>query len=136
MKRIEVCLFLFVVMFSSFVHANESDEVLIDYIPDRLTDAKVVEIVKHAFMGRKWNVVASDANSVSGELTKYNIFAKVKIYREGGAIKLSDYSETPDYPDAYSREYVKTKSTEAPRRWINNLKLDITKGISQAEIKH
>lgn len=128
------CSFLAVVFISSFANASDGEAVLVEHIPLGADNWQATNIVKQAFLGRKWIIISTDTESVIAEHAVSEVYnAKIKVYRSGQSLHYTDLSTRYDSPfdsvanTSFDETHSRIRPSTAPKRWINNLRLDISK---------
>jgi hypothetical protein len=118
------CVALFALSYG--VAQAAEDKVLISELPAGVAKAEVLAVVKQSFVGRRWTVIASTDDSVTGKLVHHNFDAELRIAIVDGSLRYTE--KTTEEMTDHSRGRRAIEVT-MPARWIANLRLDISRRL-------
>lgn len=107
--------------------AQAGEGVLVEKIPANVDKAAAVAAAKDSLNYREWTVVAEDADSVTGTISRTNVTAKIKIKVQGRSIVYEESATGRGKLDFTGRVVPSTTST--PSRWLEYLRSDTTERL-------
>jgi hypothetical protein len=109
---------------SGLAHAATSG-VLIEKLPSRATSEVVLEVVRQAFLGRRWDVVESDPSSVTAKFVEQNGTVTLRVQLSERSLIYSGSARPIQRGRSPAQNTQAGGRTQVPERWVHYLRSDI-----------
>jgi hypothetical protein len=105
----------------------QEEKILIQSLPANVDKTTALKFAREALEYREWTIVKEEADSVEAKISRNAVNAKIRIRHNGNQLVYEDSARGKAKVDFTGRTV--PSITEAPARWINYLRSDITEKV-------